>query len=278
MAAPKTKCCYQLIIFVYALFCFVLMVEVECFRLCGQNYHGRGTLYFKNPIYSTVPNNAVDVTSSGRVPSSQQLPHVPNEMIMKQVLLLTDLWQKVAFPSHNEDDDEIDFELKNYDLSRLQVKGLLEHFQNCKDCAGDNAFLMATQNDNNEDVLRLNNVDFPMLVEDDNESDWGNFDKSLIDEGSDNMELGSRRTVFPIEPSDEIVLKDTKEWVRKIIADFGVCPFTIDPMRAGIPMGGVRYHVSRTHRPEEAFYAYWEEVKVGLCFKELIMFYNQLLC
>ena len=26
-----------------------------------------------------------------------------------------------------------------------------------------------------------------------------------------------------------------------VIADFGVCPFTIDKNRAGIPMGGVRY-------------------------------------
>jgi len=26
----------------------------------------------------------------------------------------------------------------------------------------------------------------------------------------------------------------------KVIADFGVCPFTMDPDRAGIPMGGVR--------------------------------------
>ena len=25
-----------------------------------------------------------------------------------------------------------------------------------------------------------------------------------------------------------------------VIADFGVCPFTMDPERAGLPMGGVR--------------------------------------
>jgi hypothetical protein len=69
-----------------------------------------------------------------------------------------------------------------------------------------------------------------------------------------------------------------------VIADFGVCPFTIDAEKAGIPVGAVRYsplcairamiernayryRVSRAHTAEEAFYRFWEEV-AGLLTKD----------
>jgi hypothetical protein len=41
-----------------------------------------------------------------------------------------------------------------------------------------------------------------------------------------------------------------------------VCPFTVDPDKAGIPIGGVRYRVSRAKSPDEAFFRYWEELKL----------------
>ena len=44
--------------------------------------------------------------------------------------------------------------------------------------------------------------------------------------------------VFAIERDDARVLADTREWVSRLIVDFGVCPFTTDVDRAGIPMGG----------------------------------------
>ena len=47
-----------------------------------------------------------------------------------------------------------------------------------------------------------------------------------------------------------------------VIAGLGVCPFTIDPDKAGIPIGGVRYRVSRAKTPDEAFFRYWEELKL----------------
>lgn len=45
-----------------------------------------------------------------------------------------------------------------------------------------------------------------------------------------------------------------------MIANFGVCPFTLDPDRGGIPMGGIRYSISRATTVEEAFYRFWEEI------------------
>ena len=64
---------------------------------------------------------------------------------------------------------------------------------------------------------------------------------------------------FAPEPNDEVVLEVTKRWVQAMIADFAVCPFTVEAERAGIPRGTVRYTVSRATTLVEAFQAYWEE-------------------
>ena len=47
-------------------------------------------------------------------------------------------------------------------------------------------------------------------------------------------------------------------------SDFAICPFTMDPDRAGIPLGAVRYTISRAVTPEEAFLAYWKEVQATI--------------
>ena len=201
------------------------------------------------------------VTTSSTITRSIPPPHVVDPMMFKHVSLLIDLWNKISFPT--EDDTETDFMLSDYGFNRNTVKGFLQHFQCCKDSSADHAFLMATQNDAGEDMLRLSNVYFPMLVEEDVE-EWGQFDPNLLGAEMDPQ----ARTIFPVENDDAIVLADTKEWVRKIIADFGVCPFTMDPGKAGIPMGGVRYTVSRAKSPEEAFLRYWEDVQALLAVTE----------
>ena len=54
-------------------------------------------------------------------------------------------------------------------------------------------------------------------------------------------DLENTRDVFPEEPDDNVVMRDTRIWVQTMIAGMQVCPFTVDPDRAGIPLGGVRY-------------------------------------
>lgn len=189
----------------------------------------------------------------------RQVVELPKDMDPRLVQLnrlLVDLWDKIAFPTTATDDSDTVFRLKDYGLSRGDIKGFLKHFQVCKDCAADGAFLMATRDEQGEDVLQLSNVDFPLTVEDDSDDDWGLFDKSLLGDEADAVYVPS----FPVEPVDDIVMADTKEWVRRVIADFNVCPFTVDPERAGIPMGGVRYTVSRALSSDEAFLRFWEEV------------------
>jgi hypothetical protein len=78
-------------------------------------------------------------------------------------------------------------------------------------------------------------------------------DKSSMQESLD---------LFVKEADDEIVLNITKKWVKAIIADFAVCPFTVEPERAGIPRGNVRYTVSRAKTLCEAYAEYWSEVSI----------------
>jgi hypothetical protein len=175
-----------------------------------------------------------------------------NSKIMKMTRFLVDVWSKVCYPSESGEDLLV---LKDYKLKRKSVKGFLKHFQTCKDCAIDNAFLMATQDDEGNDAVSLSSMHFPLAVEDENDEEWGQFDQSEEYLGK---KIDVNTKPFPEEEDDDIVLADTKEWVQKVITDFGVCPFTTDPNRAGIPMGGVLYTVSRAKSADEAFFAFWQ--------------------
>jgi hypothetical protein len=95
-------------------------------------------------------------------------------------------------------------------------------------------------------------------------SRFGNSYRAAYDRKSLQNDVAAEQTSFPTELNDDVVLTDTKEWVQKVVVDFGVCPFTINKNRAGIPMGEVRYAVSRATTPEEAFIAYWEETQAML--------------
>eukprot|EP00607_Mallomonas_marina_P010364 CAMPEP_0182421368 /NCGR_PEP_ID=MMETSP1167-20130531/6732_1 /TAXON_ID=2988 /ORGANISM="Mallomonas Sp, Strain CCMP3275" /LENGTH=528 /DNA_ID=CAMNT_0024598435 /DNA_START=39 /DNA_END=1625 /DNA_ORIENTATION=+ len=183
------------------------------------------------------------------------------QVFSKQAKLLEELWTCIANPE--EDFTSIDFRLKDYDLSRHDVRGMLQHFQFCKDCSGDSAFLMATQDTDKNDVLRLSQISFPIFNQENDDFSEGEDPMAGIDWSEDDKD-DELAPIFPIQPDDELLLTDTKEWVRAVIADFGVCPFTMDPQRAGIPMGGVRYTISRTIEPEGAFESFWKEVSYML--------------
>ena len=59
--------------------------------------------------------------------------------------------------------------------------------------------------------------------------------------------------LFTAEPDDANVLAVTRDWVQAVIADFAVCPFTVQAGRAGIPRGDVRYTVSRATTLVDAY-------------------------
>eukprot|EP01041_Mallomonas_annulata_P006512 gene6512-13151_t len=177
------------------------------------------------------------------------------DLLKKQASILGEIWKQIAFPTESQ--VIMDFRLDDFGLNRNTVRGMLQHFQFCKDCAGDNAFLMATQDKDKNDLLRLNHVAFRVLSEEQDEFDDESFEIVIPEGHNEDLPM---LPIFPIEPNDDVLLADTMAWVKAVIADFGVCPFTMDPNRAGIPVGGVRYQLSRAKTADEAFFVFWNEV------------------
>ncbi|CAM9355890.1 unnamed protein product [Ascophyllum nodosum] len=101
-------------------------------------------------------------------------------------------------------------------------------------------------------------IDRSLLGEDEAEDDGGG-DLGIGDEGVTMAERDQAvATVVP--DSDEEVTEQTKAWVQAVITDMGVCPFSVDASRAGLPVGLVRYPVSREATSEAIYRDYWREV------------------
>ena len=118
------------------------------------------------------------VTTSLTPPALEVLPASFDPKLLQLNRLLVDLWDKIAFPT--QDDSDTYFRISDYSLTRADLKGFLKHFQVCRDCAAESAYLMASADENGQDVLQLTNVYFPDAVEEDSDDDWGNFDKTLL--------------------------------------------------------------------------------------------------
>jgi len=147
-----------------------------------------GTAYKCSALYSFRKLNHRNMFSSPGTRSLDQFPSPSvvyqsnnddtnskksNSLVLKHISLLTAIWQKIHALSQDtdgdvvdEDDDYSDFILSEYygsatesSRNRIIVDGVIKHFQFSKDtCAADGAFLMATQNNANQDVLRLSRV------------------------------------------------------------------------------------------------------------------------
>ena len=61
----------------------------------------------------------------------------------------------------------------------------------------------------------------------------------------------------PMLPEAEDVIKYTQNWVKKMIADFSVCPYTINENIAGIPKGNIRYSLSEVHNVTSFFFFFF---------------------
>eukprot|EP00752_Nemacystus_decipiens_P004817 g4384.t1 len=98
------------------------------------------------------------------------------------------------------------------------------------------------------------------------DGDW-DIDRSLLDDededgGADGAPAVDIAALSVVPPSDEEVTELTKAWVQAVITDMGVCPFSVDASRAGLPVGQVRYPVSREATAEAIYREYWREVEL----------------
>lgn len=99
--------------------------------------------------------------------------------------------------------------------------------------------------------------------DDDEEWDFGgggteNDDNNLLG-GDHDPNLPEISNLIPAD--DSVVIDLTQKWVKKMMADLALCPFTQSAERSGIPLGPVRYAVDRVSAMEDAYLAYWDEVR-----------------
>ena len=63
-----------------------------------------------------------------------------------------------------------------------------------------------------------------------------------------------------IPADDGEIIAVSKAWTQKMMADLGICPFTADAEKSGMPMGPVYYAVDRSTTMEDVYEAYWKMV------------------
>jgi len=102
----------------------------------------------------------------------------------------------------------------------------------------------------------------------DDDEDWSNIEANIEAEvaGFDELESKSEgeNELVEIEnripDDDEEIIEVTKKWVKKMMSDMGICPFTSGGEMAGLPLGKVFYTIDRSISAEEMYKQYWKEV------------------
>ena len=64
----------------------------------------------------------------------------------------------------------------------------------------------------------------------------------------------------PIPDDDAEIIAVSKAWTQKMMADLGICPFTADADKSGMPVGPVYYAVDRSKNTEDVYESYWKMV------------------
>ena len=97
-----------------------------------------------------------------------------------------------------------------------------------------------------------------------NDDDDAGFDFSALynddDESAGAAAARELEKLYVVPEEDEPIMVGMKGWVDAIIADLGVCPFTVNAAKAGLPQGAIRYDIDRSVSPEEIYRKYWQEV------------------
>lgn len=121
-------------------------------------------------LYATEAEDAVE----GRKISQETNEFGVDLKLFRKVQMLTNIWGVISFPG---DYSDVEFRLPDYGLTRFDMEGFLKHFQMCKDCAADGAFLMAVRDKDGSDKVLLNHMEYSLLTEDGDDDDWGMFDQ-----------------------------------------------------------------------------------------------------
>ena len=154
-------------------------------------------------------------------------------------------------------------------LKRPQTfQALFEHLEVCKDSSQNfGAHIHAMPGPGS--CIIVKNV--PRSTNADVWDEWADEDEDddfLSPEMRERLKALDAETAPPVDKcpiqhdlGDDDALKCSKDWVNAIVSDAGICPFSLSADRAGLPLGDVRYDVTRADDTETCFQWFWKEVK-----------------
>lgn len=214
--------------------CFEMMLAaitliVACFNaeaLLNQSIMRRKpSISMKSSTLSTIGITRVTTDSIIESKDTRAFQALVPPVQLGQIRFLIDLWRNIASPDDETDLDsrspsdliEKSFRLTDYSQSRQSIQNVLKHFQTCKDCAADDAILLAEQDDDNNDMLTLTYGNFKLFnddIDEDGEAweDIPDFDDSIL---GPKVEGTIEELIFKEEHDDEVVIDVIRNWVTK---------------------------------------------------------------
>ena len=184
---------------------------------------------------------------------------------------LADLWKVVAAPP--DGGAVLRFPACAEMGSPTVRAALFEHLECCKDNCDSfgSAVVVAPEGRSDVRVRRVGRASSDPYAFDDDD-DWGDDDDFLSPEmramlagagGDDDGDFDAKPppSAAAHAPLDDAgVIRCCKDWTNAIVSDAGICPFSLSADRAGLPLGDVRYDVTRAADAESVYSWYWKEV------------------
>jgi hypothetical protein len=122
---------------------------------------------------------------------------------------------------------------------------------------------MTVKSFRNPDKSQEDDYDFAYDPMWDDGTDFENLYTGVDDDEEDDDEM--EKDPYPeienkVPDDDDQMIGITKKWVGRMMSDMGICPFSQDAERAGLPIGQVFYCVDRSTSFEDMYARYWNEV------------------
>lgn len=187
---------------------------------------------------------------------------------------LAELWECVA--SSPKEDVAVVFGECDALRSDKAWSAFFEHLECCKDvCDEFGSSTVAVPSVDGTDhralvIRRVQGGDYREEEEDDDDDDWDLSPElaaklaALSDD--DDASPSSTWSAFVDDGADDdAIVSLSKRWVDAIVSGAGVCPFSVNAEKAGLPVGKVRYAACRAKTTEEVYASYWSEVDKIQC-------------
>ena len=85
-------------------------------------------------------------------------------------------------------------------------------------------------------------------------------DDDMRDDTNGNNDNVNPPINLSVPSSSKQIIETTMTWVDTFMSKMGICPFSTNALRAGLPVGNVHYALAYTSIAEEMYRDYWGEV------------------